>query len=162
MKITPEKLVESQVVSWYLCKNWDMSIIDSKGQFSRAAGCYKQSKAAPIGFPDSVGDTDNGEPAYVEFKAHKKRSTASEEQLTFLIKKIIRGAFGCVIDSVDNLQKTYSLWQESGKDPVILLLALPQRQLVLKLLHKGEDIPNSKDWMDKVEKIVENLEQSSQ
>lgn len=156
----PEKLVEEEIIAW--CENygWWVHVIDSKATYSPAAGVYKKSKAAPKGFSDLVGITEAKEPCFIELKAKGKRSTASDDQLMFLIEAILKGGFACVTDRAEHLGEVYRRWIFREADPMVLLLDLPCRKRVYELLRNFPAQSNLIDLLHKFadeSKSLENL-----
>lgn len=127
---SPEKLVEAKFKFFAHLNHWELDVIESKAQYNVAAGTYRKSKAAPEGFADMVGFSHNLEPVYLELKAPGKRHTVRDEQLVFLVKKIVRGAFAIVTDDPKHMTDHYNEWLEKKKDPIYLLKLLNHRTKV--------------------------------
>ena len=105
--MTPEKIVEKLVLLECLRLGLDVDVIESKATFSQKANRYKKSKAAPEGFPDLVGNDQNGNAVYIELKAEGKIKTLRPLQRLFLERKILMGCFAVVIDSPEFLTTSY-------------------------------------------------------
>jgi hypothetical protein len=131
---TPEKLVEAKFKFFGHMNGWELDVIDSKAQFSAAAGVYKKSKAAPAGFADMVGFSHNLEPVYLELKAPGQRHTVRDDQLQFLVKKIVYGAFAIVTDDPAHMTKHYNEWLTFKKDKIYLLKLLNHRTKVATII----------------------------
>ena len=116
----PEKEVESKVVAWCRSNGFEMSVIESKAVFNRAAGRYikGQTDAGHCDMAGIIGD-GSGCGAFIELKAPNKVKNISPAQYDFLLAKINKGAFGCCIDSVELLNKIYYGWlQLKHKNPL--------------------------------------------
>ena len=107
----PEKEVEYQCVKWMKLQGWDIDIYEAKN--TRDAKGNFHASNMPAGVVDCMGITSHGEPVYVEFKAPGSRSTINQNfrQLQFLLRKINRFGFGCVVDSENRLAVTYKTWR---------------------------------------------------
>lgn len=118
----PEKLVEQEILH-YLNINTQIKVdvIDSKATFSQRSQSYKKSKAAPIGFPDLVGNDEHGRAFYIELKAKGKLRTIRPAQRKFLLRKIQDNCFAACVDSVACFERIYLSWLASGKSKVVLL-----------------------------------------
>jgi len=105
--MTPEKIVEKLVLD--VCKelNFDVDVIESKATYSKAAQRYLKSRSAPEGISDLVGNNENGLAVYVELKAKGRTNTLRPNQKAFLIRKIEKGCFACVVDSPELLTSIY-------------------------------------------------------
>ena len=108
---SPEKIVEKEIIAWCKSRGFDISIVESKAVFSRAAGRYLRGQTK-AGFSDMAGVTGDGTGAFIELKAKGRLSTISRSQFDFLYSKIRKGAFACCVDSADLINKIYSDWLE--------------------------------------------------
>jgi len=106
---SPEQYVEKQCMAWFKFKGFSMNVVESKGVWNSQARRYLKGNTIS-GFSDSAGCTPTGYGCFVEFKAKDRRSTLKLHQRSFLIEKIEHGCFACVVQDVEGLQKTYSLW----------------------------------------------------
>lgn len=107
----PEKEVEAKVVAWCKENGFEISVVESKAVFNRAAGRYIKGQT-DAGFSDMAGITGDGSGcgAFIELKAQGKLKTISVAQYDFLLAKIQKGAFSCCIDSVELLAQIYYGW----------------------------------------------------
>jgi hypothetical protein len=105
----PEKQVEKEVLALSKILGFDLSVIESKAVYSRAAGVYLSGQAEQ-GFSDLVGNDKNGHALFIELKAKGKLSTVSASQIYFLTRKIKTNAFAVVVDSSDLLARLYTQW----------------------------------------------------
>lgn len=133
----PENQVALLIDDWFRAREWDVGRYEAKARYNPETNAYT-SKVMPVGVPDRMGLTPQGEPVYVEIKAPGKRSTFNIDrnyrQRNFLILKINYGAFGCVVDSVELLEQTYINWvkvkNSLGKNEAkeFLLNCLPKKR----------------------------------
>ena len=109
----PEKEVEKDCLKWMRALGWDVNIYEAKAILTKSG--ERVNSHMPPGVSDCMGITPYGEPAYVEFKAKGSRSTFNLEkrhkQKEFMLNKIKRHGFGCVVDSVTMLDETYNHWR---------------------------------------------------
>lgn len=105
--LKPEKRVEQEVMLWARKSGFDLSVVDSKAQYSPRLKMYlRRNRATNESVPDLVGN--NGSLAvFIELKAKGKRNNVSFEQWLFLRRKIEAGCFACVADSSKYLE---DLW----------------------------------------------------
>lgn len=106
---SPEKEVEKEALVWCKSKGFDISVVESKAVYSRAAGRYLRGQTE-AGFSDLVGVTNDGRAVFIELKAKGKLSTLKPHQYDFLLRKIKLGAFACCIDSASLLDEVHSKW----------------------------------------------------
>jgi hypothetical protein len=105
--MTPEKIVEQKVLSLCLELGLDVDVIDSKATYSQKAKKYLKSRSAPAGISDLIGNNENGLAVWIELKALGKLNTIRPNQRAFLIRKIEKGCFACVVDSPELLSNIY-------------------------------------------------------
>lgn len=105
--MTPEKIVEKEVLEVCAQLKFDVDVVDSKGVFSRAANRYTKNRHIPDGFSDLVGNTENGLAVFIELKAKGKLKTLRQNQRAFLTRKIENGCFACVVDNAESLCNIY-------------------------------------------------------
>jgi hypothetical protein len=139
---SPEKIVEKEVIEWCKYRGFDISVVESKAVFSRAAGRYLRGQTK-AGFSDLAGVTGDGTGAFIELKAKGRLGTISRSQFEFLYSKIRRGAFACCVDSADLLNSIYNEWLEvKSLDPdvakIILQDYLPKQKYLDDV---SDDIP---------------------
>lgn len=123
----PEKLVEKQVLQYLRANGYFVEVVESKAVFSQSAGRFLQGQAR-AGFVDVVGCSPLGQFVAVELKAPGRLSTLRFEQREFLVAAISRQAFGCVVDSVERLQKVL-LAYKSNPVPQTLMDLLPVKKI---------------------------------
>lgn len=117
----PEKQIEALFKVFAHKIGWSLDVIESKAQFSPAAGTYRKSQAAPEGFSDMVGISHDNTPVYIELKAKGKRNTLREEQARFLATKVCFGAFAIVTDDPEHCKLVWNQWEDSGRSKLFLL-----------------------------------------
>jgi hypothetical protein len=109
----PEKRVEQECLVWMRAQGWDVQIYEAKGNFNPLRNRY-MAGSMKAGTVDCQGVTPNGQFVAVEFKAPKKRATLNLSkncrQREYLMNKIKSNAFGCVVDSVAQLQKIWDAY----------------------------------------------------
>lgn len=108
---SPEKETEKDVLNWCKKHRFDVSVVESKAVFSRAAQRYLHGQTE-AGFSDIAGCTDTGKGCFIELKAKGKLNTIRPAQIEFLVRKIRCGAFACCVDSADMLNDIYHSWIE--------------------------------------------------
>jgi hypothetical protein len=101
--VTPEKMVEKDVMHWLSTNGFSCNVVESKAVYSAQSGRYLRGQT-DAGFPDICGCSPNGLGVFIELKAKGRRSTLKDHQRAFLIDKINRGAFAVCVDSVDCLR----------------------------------------------------------
>lgn len=109
--IAREKITEKEILVVCQELGFDVSVIDSKAVYSKNLERYAKSKAAPVGFPDIVGNDRYGIAVYIELKAKGKLHTLRKEQYQFLSKKIDQGCFALVADTPDLVFYAYKRWR---------------------------------------------------
>jgi hypothetical protein len=114
--LTPEKLVEKEVLEACKQLNIDVDVIESKATFSKNLGRYTQSRSAPEGMSDLVGNDREGLSVYIELKARGKLRTLRPKQKAFLLRKIENNCFAVCVDSADLLFELYYQFFRSGDD----------------------------------------------
>ena len=137
----PEKKLEKEIVPWLKSSGFDMSVVDSSEY-----GVWFAKKTSES-MPDMVGDLELSDalvPAYIELKAPGSRGRVSVPQWLFLKRKISRGAFGCVTDSIEHIRSLLNKWLAGGRDPMILLDDLPMNAEIKRYL-EDESKPLSFD-----------------
>ena len=123
---TPEKNTQKDVLEWARENNVFLHVIEASTWNGRT-GSYGDSKAEP-GFSDLVGNTLQGLTCYIELKAQGRRSTLSDKQRVFLIKKIEQDCFAVVVDSrkyLQNIWKRYWTLKTSKEKQAYLIECLP-------------------------------------
>jgi hypothetical protein len=118
----PEKLVEKDCLDWALKNQIFLHVVESKAVFSQGAGRYLSGQAQS-GFPDIVGNNNDGQVLWIELKAIDRRCTLSPLQYIFLKTKIEQNCFAVVVDSADRLHEYYYTWK-SSKNPISYLSSL--------------------------------------
>lgn len=126
---SPEKEVEKEVQKWCEEKGFDISVVESKAVFSRAAGRYLRGQTK-AGFSDMAGVCPDGTGAFIELKAKSRLNTISHSQFEFLLSKIRKGAFACCVDSANLLNDIFLSWsslreKDSESAKSFLISALP-------------------------------------
>ena len=124
----PEKLVEKDCLLWAKNNQIFLHIVEAKAVFSQAVGRYLSGQVES-GFPDLVGNNNNGQVLWVELKAKDRRSTITPLQYLFLKTKIEQGCFAVVVDSADRLHEYYYTWLNGKNQQGYLtgLLPIPSR-----------------------------------
>jgi len=107
----PEKEVETACMDWLKAFGFDMNVIESKAVFNPQSGRYISGQVK-AGYLDSSGNDSQGHACYVEFKAPGRRSTLSDKQREFALRKIDTNAFAVVVDSADLLNDFYRCWRK--------------------------------------------------
>lgn len=126
-KVSPEKLVEADVLFWCLKNKWSVDVYDSKGSFSAAQKRYTKNKGMKSGTPDLIGCDDKGHAVFVELKTSKTVGSYRQDQAIFLHNKIESGAFCCVVDSAERLEFLYDCWINSEMKKQLLKSELPKK-----------------------------------
>lgn len=119
----PEKQVEKEVMAWLKDHDFSCHVVEAKAVYSPSAGIYLNSQAEP-GMSDVIGCTPDGRGCFIELKARDRRSALKDHQRRFLLSKISRGAFACVVDSVEYLEKCWSHYKRGGD----MTEALPKKK----------------------------------
>lgn len=125
----PEKNTEAAVLEWSRHNNCFLHVIESSS-FDPVSRRKTLSKAQ-AGFPDIVGNTNDGLSLYIELKAKDRRSTLREDQRSFLIMKIHQGCFAAVVDSRERLEqywKGYHSLKTINEKKSYLLDCLPNKR----------------------------------
>lgn len=104
--LSPEKLVEKEVLAYCSEMGWFVSVVDSSAVYSAKIGGYKRGMAKK-GFPDIIGCDASGRMVAIELKAKGKLSTVRPEQKLFLDRASSNGAFACVVDCAELLHSLY-------------------------------------------------------
>jgi hypothetical protein len=128
----PEREVEKAILKWAEDKGWLLVKVEAKAVYSAQAGRYLHSQTS-VGLPDLIGSTNIGRAVFLEVKAPGRRSTLRDGQRRFLTELIARNGFALVCDSVDQLEKAYSQWNEEcsqSRGKKFLLSQLPQPKKV--------------------------------
>ncbi len=128
----PEKDVERSCMSWMNEAGFSMNVVEAKAVYSHSAGRYIKGQT-DAGFSDSAGVCSDGIGAFVEFKSKGRLSTLSIIQREFLRTKILKGAFGVVVDCADLLAEIHSGWRKArrqsiGAGTAYLLSKLPKEK----------------------------------
>jgi len=105
-KITPEKKVEKEVLSYCQEMGWFVTVVESKAVFSKALGIYRAGMTKK-GFPDLIGCDNNGYVLAIELKAPGRLSTLRHEQKVFLDEIKSRGGFSAVVSNAQMLHDLY-------------------------------------------------------
>lgn len=103
----PEEILKAQVLIWLRQHGFSVHAVESKAVFSQKLGRYMNSQAVP-GFADIAGACPNGIGCFIELKAPGRRSTLRPAQRKFLLEKVNLGCFAVVIDSAEDLAKTWT------------------------------------------------------
>jgi len=106
MKLTPEKLVEKEVMAYAMEMGWFLTVVDSKAVFNAKAGRYI-SGMTKKGFPDLVGCDSMGNFLAIELKAKGRPLKGRPEQEKFIARTKELGAFGAVVNSAEILHELY-------------------------------------------------------
>lgn len=106
----PEKILEKEILHFLRLNGFDVDVVESKAVFSQKLGRYLNSQTT-VGMSDLIGNDKNGHACFIELKAKGRRSTLSQRQKLFLMKKIDSNAFACVVDSVEMLSQIYQDWK---------------------------------------------------
>ena len=99
----PEKEVEKEIMEWAQDNGIYLHVIEASSYDPRLG--RKGLSKAESGFPDLVGNTNEGQSLYIELKAVDRRSTVSESQRLFLENKIDQSCFAVVVDSRQRLEQ---------------------------------------------------------
>jgi hypothetical protein len=114
----PEKQVERACMEWMRNKGWSMQVIECKNTYNPFRKKWVSS-ATRSGTADSVGNTDQGLSAYVEFKAPGKLKTFNRpkniRQREFIHEKINTFCFAVVVDSAERLAMIYEEYSKALK-----------------------------------------------
>jgi len=126
---TPEKDVQKSVLDWARENKVHLHVIEASTWNGRTR-TFGDSKAS-AGFPDLVGNTEQGLVCYIELKAKGRRSNLSDKQRVFLEAKIAQSCFAVVVDSRTRLEQYWKgFW--SLKSPEerqsYLLETLPKKR----------------------------------
>lgn len=140
----PEKQVEKEVLAWCEDAGFDVSVVESKAVFSRAAGRYLRGQASP-GFSDLAGITPDGTGCFIELKAKGRINTIRRSQVDFLLRKIRKGAFAVCVDDAVSLGNIYRSWielikQSDEEAKKYLIMILPKAHLA------DDDSDNELSW----------------
>lgn len=124
----PEKEVEMSCVAWMRAVGWSVDIYEAKATWNPKVGAWLN-QGMKAGTVDCIGCMNDGHAVFVEFKALGRLTTFNADrnhrQKEFLIEKIKKGAFGCVVDSSERLQQIHIGWLSSGRSIAYLLDQLP-------------------------------------
>lgn len=116
MNVEREKAIVQELLAMCQEIGIDADVIDSKAVFSQNLGRYTQSKAAPVGFPDIVGNSSDGRAVFIEAKAKGKLHTLRPEQKKFLLRKLDAGCFAVCVDSADSLFGLFVRFRQDGPE----------------------------------------------
>lgn len=109
----PEAQVVRTIITETKLLDWDIQVVESKAKF--IDGQYRSS-GIKFGTCDILGIDSIGNAVFIEAKAPGKRSTfwreGNDRQIEFLLSKIERGAFACVVDSWAQLNAYYMQWRQ--------------------------------------------------
>jgi len=128
----PEKDVEAACMAWMKSQGFSMDVVEASTYDSKTGGWINQ--RVKSGVVDSFGNTADGLAVYVEFKAKGRLSTLRDNQRSFLVKKIAKNCFACVVDSAERLDNLYDKWLSFRKKNAktlckkILMDALPVKR----------------------------------
>jgi len=124
-KLSPEKQVEREVLSWSKDNDFDLTVIESKAVYNVQAGRYMDSMTSES-MPDLCGN--KGPLAcFIELKAMGKLKTLKEHQREFLVRKIKQGCFAVCVDGSDSLARLWKSYSLSVDKISFLLNSLPKR-----------------------------------
>ena len=125
----PEKNTEKNVLDWARNHNIHLHVVESSSYDPRLR--RKGMSRAVSGFPDLVGNTQEGHSVWIELKAKDRRSALSDKQREFLLTKVQQNCFAVVVDSVERLSQYWkgfwSLQLESDRQ-TYLLDCLPKKR----------------------------------
>ena len=110
----PEKNTEKNVLLWARSHNIHLHVVESSSYdpLLRRKGMSR----AAVGFPDLVGNTQEGHSLWIELKAKDRRSTLSDKQREFLLAKIQQNCFAVVVDSVERLAQYWKgYWSQRSE-----------------------------------------------
>lgn len=149
--LKPEKGVETECLLWLRLHGFDMQVYEAKATYDPRSGHYRQ-QSMKAGTVDCQGIDSEAHACFIEFKAPGKLSTfwldRNYRQQEYLISKIERGAFGCVVDGVSLLRDIYMNWRNikkaNGLLPAVNYLKSrlpPHEKLPLGLAEKGSPKP---------------------
>lgn len=129
--MTPEKLVETEVLAWCLSKNIIVDVFDSKATWSPSAKRFKKNRGIKVGTLDLLGLNNDGIKVAIELKAPGKEKKASLEQLLYCVKVINHNGFACVVSSAAQLENIYCIWFKLEKEERRLYLKkmLPKKAM---------------------------------
>lgn len=122
-------------------KEWSMTIIEAKANFSEESGRYTWGAVEP-GFPDLSGNMPTGLAVFIEVKAPGKRSTIRPAQREFLLRKIATNCFAICCDSIEYFERVFGEWQKAENKKALLLRELPE------LAKKWRDDMDADLWFD--------------
>ena len=117
---SPELSVQKDVIAWGRAHGWSLDVVEAKATFSEKQGRYI-SNAVAAGFSDITGCDDTGHSVFIELKAPGKLKTLRVSQYDFLLEKINRNSFACVVDSADLLEKIHLTWKSCENKRKFLL-----------------------------------------
>jgi len=125
----PEKEVEKACMNWFRDQGFSMNVIEASGGRNMYGAITVKS-----GFVDSAGCTPLGIGSFVEFKAPGRLSTLRDNQREFLLEKINKGCFACVVDSAGSLSRLYQEWymiyiEDKNQSIELLLNSLPKKRV---------------------------------
>lgn len=128
----PEQKTVNACMEFFKDFGFSMHIVESKAVYNVRAGRYLTGQTVS-GFTDSAACTPNGIGCFVEFKAKGRLSTLREAQREFMMEKIIKGCFSCVVDSAERLKRIYADWTKlknlGGDEATAYLLAeMPKKK----------------------------------
>ncbi len=112
--LTPEKIVEADILAMCAELGLDVSVVDSKMTYSAGLKKYVESETES-GFSDLCGNTPDGFGVFIELKAIGKIKTVTQKQKNFLIRKAEAGCFACAVDRPEVLFRLYLDWKRDGR-----------------------------------------------
>jgi RecB family endonuclease NucS len=121
--LSPEKLVEREVLAMCKLMRLDVSVVESKAKFSESQQRYRRQETE-VGFSDVVGNDEAGMAVFIELKARGKLNSLRPAQRAFLLRKIHSGCFATVVDSGDLLYELYRRWKTEGSGVLLTHLTL--------------------------------------
>jgi hypothetical protein len=125
----PEKDVERAVLEWGCMNSIHLHVVEASSYDPRLG--RKGVSKAPLGFPDVVGNTQDGHSLWIELKAKDRRSALRESQRSFLESKISANCFAVVVDSVEGLSQYWrGFWslRTTQERQSFLLDCLPKKR----------------------------------
>lgn len=137
----PEKQVQDLCLMWMREKGWDVNIYESKATFDPRSQRYI-SQSIKAGNADCMGNTADGTPVIVEFKAPGRLSTFAQDknyrQQEFLRRKIDTNCFAVVVDSPERLAQLWESFTElRSASPGLEVRAFLHKSLPKKTRDQG-------------------------
>jgi len=114
----PEKQVEKEILNLAPLYGFDLTVVDSAHVYSNTTRMFSRRMTNEV-CSDIMGN--NGPYAcFIELKAPGKLKQFNTEknikQKLFILRKIEKGAFACVVDSMQRLAHIWSEWRKAQTD----------------------------------------------